>query len=92
MSTLPCAAVRRRQALRAVLALLLLSMLACTIRPEAIAAVFLDATPTMLRPTRTPKPLPTLPAVLPTLPPVLDVVAPPTPAAALPGIQQSLRC
>ena len=90
MSTLPCAAVRRRQALRAVLALLLLSMLACTIRPEAIAAVFLDATPTMLRPTRTPKPLPTLPAVLPTLPPVLDVVAPPTPAAALPGIQQSL--
>ena len=65
MSTLPCAAVRRSQALRAVLALalLLLSMLACTIRPEAIAAVFLDATPTMLRPTRTPKPPPTLPAV-----------------------------
>lgn len=88
MSALPPAAAR--QALRVVLGLLLLAMLACTIRPEAIAAVFEEPTATALRPTRTPKPQPTQPAVLPTQPPVLDVVAPPTPVVALPGIQQSL--
>lgn len=88
MSALPPAAAR--QALRVVPGLLLLAMLACTIRPEAIAAVFEEPTATALRPTRTPKPLATQPAVLPTQPPVLDVVAPPTPVVALPGIQQSL--
>lgn len=88
MSALPPAAAR--QALRVVPGLLLLAMLACTIRPEAIAAVFEEPTATALRPTRTPKPQPTQPAVLPTQPPVLDVVAPPTPVVALPGIQQSL--
>lgn len=88
MSALPPAAAR--QALRVVPGLLLLAMLACTIRPEAIAAVFEEPTATALRPTRTPKPQPTQPAVLPTQPPVLNVVAPPTPVVALPGIQQSL--
>lgn len=88
MSAPPRAAAR--QALRVVPGLLLLAMLACTIRPEAIAAVFEEPTPTALRPTRTPKPQPTQPAVLPTQPPVLDVVAPPTPVVALPSIQQSL--
>ena len=90
MSALPRAAARQQPALRVVAGLLLLAMLACTIRPEAIAAVFAEPTPTHLRPTRTPKPQPTQSAVLPTQPPVLDVVAPPTPAAPLPGIQQNL--
>ena len=90
MSALPRAAARQQPALRVVAGLLLLAMVACTIRPEAIAAVFAEPTPTHLRPTRTPKPQPTQPAVLATQPPVLDVVAPPTPAAPLPGIQQNL--
>lgn len=90
MSALLRAAARQRQALRVVPGLLVLAMLACTIRPEAIAAVFEEPTATALRPTRTPKPQPAQPAVLPTQPSVLDVVAPPTPAAALPGIQQNL--
>ena len=90
MSARPRAAARQRQALRVVPGLLLLAMLACTIRPEAIAAVFEEPTATALLPTRTPRPQPAQPAVLPTQPLVLDVVAPPTPAVALPGIQQNL--
>jgi 2-alkenal reductase len=90
VSARPRAAARQRQALRVVPGLLLLAMLACTIRPEAIAAVFKEPTATALRPTRTPRPQPAQPAVLPTQPLVLDVVAPPTPAVALPGIQQNL--
>ncbi len=90
MSARPRAAARQRQALRVVPGLLLLAMLACTIRPEAIAAVFEEPTATALQPTRTPRPQPAQPAVLPTQPLVLDVVAPPTPAVALPGIQQNL--
>jgi 2-alkenal reductase len=90
VSARPRAAARQRQALRVVPGVLLLAMLACTIRPEAIAAVFKEPTATALRPTRTPRPQPAQPAVLPTQPLVLDVVAPPTPAVALPGIQQNL--